>query len=132
MRFIDSVDYPAKFNIDQVAQEGWYLHFNINAEFKESHDDKKPVHVYIQFRKRDQNQSNLIVTSVAEPSSIEKDWYTASFHFEKALDLINGDYEITLVASDSRAYDSAKWVIGNVKSVFLNGLDEGNNLGIHD
>lgn len=105
---------------------------NINAQFKESNLDHQPVHVYIQFRKRDSAQSHLIITSVAEPSNIEQNWYTASFDFATALDLMNGEYEITIVASDSRAYNSARWVIGTVKTVFLNGVDEGNNLGIHD
>lgn len=45
---------------------------------------------------------------------------------------MNGEYEITLVASDSRAYNPAKWVIGTVKTVFQNGLDEGSNMGVHD
>lgn len=59
-------------------------------------------------------------------------WFSASIDLTKVLDQMNGDYQVTIVAADSRAQNSARWALGSVKALFQNGVDDASNLGIHD
>lgn len=56
MRFTESVSYPEQIQFTKVAQEGFFLHLNIKAQFKANNDDsQRPVHIYVQFMRKDQS-----------------------------------------------------------------------------
>lgn len=56
--------------------------------------------------------------------------YHATFDFSRAMEHLNGDYEIKLHVSDYRAIRSEVWDLGTIKVWFKEGLDDGDNLGV--
>jgi hypothetical protein len=45
---------------------------------------------------------------------------------------LNGEYEVKLHASDYRAIKQEVWDLGSINVWFKEGLDEGDNQGIHE
>lgn len=50
-----------------------------------------------------------------------------TFDFSKAMEHINGDYEVQIHVSDYRATRQEVWDLGTISVWFKEGLDEGDN-----
>lgn len=58
--------------------------------------------------------------------------YHITFDFSRAMEHLNGEYEVKVHVSDYRATKQEVWDLGSITVWFKEGLDEGNNQGIKE
>jgi len=112
------------------AQDDYFLHFAVAADFTKSQDTVKPSQVYLTVRKSgEKDQLSYTRYGKLNPST---GLYQITLDFSRDMEHLNGDYDLSLHASDYRAEKSISWSLGKVSIWFKQGLDQGSNQGVKE
>lgn len=127
--FEGKVENQGKITQIKQASDDHYIHFAVKAGFVRA-TSERPSQVYVSLKRRG-GEGSLAINGYG---SLNRDsgLYEVTFNVNKDLGEVhlNGEYDITVYASDYRASATQEWILGSIRVWYKEGHEEGSNSGI--